>query len=770
MRVKLIALGDHRQAWEERLDMLEEMLPSVSFCSYIFGGKEGLTELMEAYFAPPFSTEPPDLILAALDEGEERDRQLAFLSKVREANPQTAPDLVLALFGVTAGLRQLVETAGPVQFMLENQSRFNISDPELLLEHYPEEYPHPRVNGYLRALKVPLPGAAPGTVAWGEVGLMDLPMGTLISLHRVGEVMAMDGPQDPRRWLKNVLKKEQITTPWKAPAALYREPKGLFLYPGIPANRVQGVVVKGVGFSGLLDTRRLGNREAPAQLAGALEVIADRRRQEWQAAETRLRTAENRAELPVWCHGRLPTLERLMVRVLQRWGFARAGMILPGENPSVEEPGLVLELTAVKQRVTLAQGLERLPAVSLAPELRGKLGFLARDRSWHDLPWEVIDRVGWEERVEAARVEEWRKRMAADIRAARKQAAGEHRRQILLGQEESVLERARENLGDFLLRGGRVRLWEGAAPPAISKALVLTHDREEAEIMLADMPHVSKKRWLDLSPFRSPESLQASQRETLNHYLDGGAVFITPGALRRVTHIHDTLSRQLVEARESLDTSRAEHQTQTATEARAKETSQRLALQYAGVVLNDWVAAREPALTARLAALRRRQEQDWFTPALVTSCAIVGNSDDSRQGLTAAAQRLFPGMKPARLRVLPYQFDPPDNPRQRREMLEDYLRVVENELNFQPDWSMILLEDEPATAFPLLERIRAAKPPLSRAPVVLLLTRPWLPEEHAPLPWRRVRVIPRFHTKGPGPDQYIDMIESLFQEPAEDTP
>jgi len=97
----------------------------------------------------------------------------------------------------------------------------------------------------------------PGGKSGRDLTASTLPPGTLLGFSEIDAIVHQGEEVGPEEWLKAVLKAEKTKLPRAGSPGLLREPKGLFLCPGLPVQRIAGVSVQGVTFPFLLDLGQL---------------------------------------------------------------------------------------------------------------------------------------------------------------------------------------------------------------------------------------------------------------------------------------------------------------------------------------------------------------------------------------------------------------------------------------------------------------------------------------------------------------------------------
>lgn len=760
MLVRILAMGLSHPLWKNVFHHLRAALPRENFAAVFFSAPEELAYLEQDYFPHAWRREPPDFVLADTGAPADWERRLAFLNRVRELDLHPPSRLVLSMQSLQQGLRQLVQGRQSVALVLDNDARVALSDPGLLIESFPEDYPRVRVNSHLEALR--LPGAKGGRV---EMRPSAIPLGTLLSLAQIDAIVTGSETLAPQEWIRRVLKAERARVPRGHTPALYREQGGLFLFPGVPFGRVRGVVVSGVEFSHLIDLGMLGDASPGFQaFQKALEQTGRGYARALEVLNGRLRESENRTDLPICCAGGVPALNRIFAERLAARGYQRANAWERGPLPVFEEPTLLLEPAPGRPELP-PQREDPLFLVcgdELAPELSRLDDLLPWREIRGDYTRKPLDRKAFQQEAE---------KLAGRAGKARAGLEFTARRILLLEQEVTVIDGSSKVLARFV--ASAVKAWEGIAPPKAKQALVLSFDGEEAQVVFQAMPAVSKRRWFDLSPSLDPDSCHGMDLKPLEQYARGGVVFITPQARARVAGLQDQWRKRLAGQSQALDdalSARKEYEDEL---ARIGELQRELALRWMDVTIEHWLDAQEPRVLSALAMLRPRHEQSWFHRGQVNRVVLIASNGENRKALNEACAEVFPHYNPDHSTLIPYDYEPLDalGPAEREavtvgakekgltaaetgarleaalreendRLFATYLEVVDAAIAALPRVDLLLLEHRPVVSARLIEHVRSLSPVLKDAPALLIVPDSWVPPKEGHLPWPHTRIIP----------------------------
>lgn len=759
MLVRIVAIGLTHALWKNLFHHLRTLLPGEHFSAGFFSSPEEIGYLEAEYFPYQWAREPPDLILADAGGAPELEQRLAFLRRVQELGPAPAPVLGLTLRTFPHGLRQLVQGRLPVTLHLDNEAQFSLSDPGLLIDSFPEDFPRLRVNEHMTALRLPhKKGRAK------EVRPNGLPMGTLLGFSQIESIVHAGEALPPRQWLKGVTRQARVRLPADLPTSLYRERGGLYLFPGVPLNRVRSVTVGGVTFGMLIDLGSL-NPTSPgfAALAGSVEEAGRHRAEALRALDVRLREAEDRTDLPICCIGGTAPVNRLMTALLTARGYRRVTAGSIEALPTFEEPTLLFRLTGDGPQP---------PPQAEEPLMLAIEGDLAPDLALLDelLPWRELEPAPEVERIGRAAFTEARRKLAARTGKAREGQGFTERRNLLLSQEIAVRQRALEILERCL--APPVRLWEGEAPERATELLVLSFDAEEAQAVFRAAPGIPKRRWFDLAPLADADSAQNVDLANLQSYAVKGAVVVTPAARKRMEAIRTELRGGLEASRQSEEDTRAAAQQYGDSLERQEDTARELAQRWMREVQEGWLDAHESRLLTALAALRPRNEHGWFNRGQVNRIALLCGDGENRKSLQQACGAVYPHFNPELSAIVPYGFEPLDRlsaeeresvtaaakaeslpraeiearlaqalERENARLLEAYLEIAAAAVTELPRVDLLLIDQRPEVAVRLLEHLRESAPALAQVPAVLMLPDSWSPPEGGSLPWPRTRVV-----------------------------
>ena len=249
MLVKIVALGLSPAIWKNVFHHLRNSLPDHPFAAGIFSSADEIAYLTREFFPHQWRREEPDFVLCEPSSGGDWSKRLVFLRKLNgDSLPPVA--LVLTLSTLEHGIKQLVQGSPPVELHLDNQARFTVSDPALIIRSFPTEFPRIRVNEHLTALRL-----RKTDPTGRDLTPSALRPGQLLGFAEIESILHNGDALPPEEWLKATLHAEKIKLPRSGSPGLLREPKGLYLCPGLPVSRVTGATVQGVTFPFLLDLK-----------------------------------------------------------------------------------------------------------------------------------------------------------------------------------------------------------------------------------------------------------------------------------------------------------------------------------------------------------------------------------------------------------------------------------------------------------------------------------------------------------------------------------
>jgi hypothetical protein len=344
------------------------------------------------------------------------------------------------------------------------------------------------------------------------------------------------------------------------------------------------------------------------------------------------------------------------------------------------------------------------------------------------------------------------------------------KRVLLTRQEHAVLETARRALDGLLEAKDSLLIWNGSLPSQVKQVLVFSHDQEEAGAVLQALAGVSKKRWFDLSPFSTAESIHGLSQAPVEEYRRDGALIMTASSREKLNDLRTRIGEDFEQVSRQLE------EAQAAFAFYQGELDKAVAAQYALVrrwlrdVFQKWLESNRPRLAEQLEHLRLRHERQWLSRAMIHRVLIVSSSGENRPALQDACRQLYPGYNEEHSIVVPYDFEPLDSlPPEQAEaiarkaqeegvdraqvqarldaaladqnnaLFNNYLDVLGKEL--EPVLAdLVLIEHRISIAGAILEFLRARIPELKDVPAVLIVPEYWTPPERQPLPWPNTRV------------------------------
>jgi hypothetical protein len=765
MLVKIIAMGLAPAIWKNVFHHLRNGLPDHPFAAGIFSSAEEIGYLTREFHPHQWRREEVDFLMCEPAGGAVWKKQLAFLRKIAGEGAAFPSSLVLTLSTLEHGIKQLIQATPPVELRLDNRSRFSVSDPAFIIGAFPKDFPRLQVNGHLTGLRLKnSKGRAERELAPGT-----LPPGSLVGFSEIEAIVREGEALAPEEWLRITLREEKARLPRGGSPGLMREGRGLFLCPGIPLARVAGARVDGVTFAHLLDLGQLSSASPHFEaLRLALRKAGNRHKRRWREVTTRTRIAESKADLPVVSGGGLALVRETLAALLRARGFARCSTLAaPGEG-TFREPALMLRVGPWEAEPVPAQVEEPL-VVALQGDLESLFQPLDALLDWRGLPYRPVPATG--PPLTPASLHDQLEQLVQRAHKARDGLTLAGNRVQVRTQERLVLLAAREKLAELLEAKEALQVWAGTLPRSVRQVLVFSHDPEEAGAVLQALPHVSRKRWFDLSPYSEPDTLGTLSLEPVRHYLEGGLMIVTAASRERLKALRDRIAGELAECGRALDEAGAAQRFFREEEARIGRGKEALARQWVYDALGAWLDEHMDALLERLGALRDRHERRWFSRALVNRVVIIPSSGENRVGLLSACRTLYPGFNAEHSRVVHVDYEalealpaaerkvlrdamgqsapaPEDWEARQREALaarnrthfEHYLGVILAELeDVRAD--LVIIEQRCDAAFAILEHLRRALPALAETPAIVILPEYWAPGDDQPLPWPHTRVV-----------------------------
>jgi hypothetical protein len=763
MLVKIVALGLSPAIWKNVFHHLRNSLPDHPFAAGIFSSAGELAYLTREFFPHQWRREAVDFVLCEPASGADWNKRLAFLRKLNgDSQPPVA--LVLTLSALEHGIKQLIQSSPPVELHLDNQARFTVSDPALIIRNFPREFPRIRVNEHITTLRL-----RRADVAGRDLTPSAVRPGVVLGFSEIETILHNGEALGPDEWLKATLRAEKARLPRSGSPGLLREPKGLYLCPGLPASRVTGATVGGVTFPLLLDLGQL-SEESPQFCAvrDALRKAGNRHKRRWREIGERIHVAESKTDMPVVCAGGLALVRETFAERLRARGFQRCSTLAEPAEGTFREPALLL-LVGPTQREGFGAQVEEPHLVPLQEELLAPLRPLDGLLDWRALPYRSIPAGG--PRLTAAVLREQVEELSLRERKAAEGANIADNRGLMLEQELHVLGTAQERLAELLEAREALQVWTGSLPRDVRQVLVFSHDQEEAGAVLQALVGVSRKRWFDLSPFTDADALRNLSLEHVQHYLSGGMMVITAASREKLRKLQVQIAERTAEVTGGLAECHSAQRFYGDESGKIEAAQEALARQWVRDALDDWLDEQFPALLERLEVLRRRHERRWFSRALVNRVAVVPSSAENRPALLAACRELYPGFNEEHSRTVHVDYEPQDEltpaekkalrdaegaspsppeafqvklqaalAERNRRQFAAYLGVIAGELE-QMRVDLVVIEQRRETAFAILEHLRRTLPALAETPAILILPEYWAPGPGEGLPWPRTRVL-----------------------------
>ena len=604
-----------------------------------------------------------------------------------------------------------------------------------------------------------------------EIQPGDLPRGSLVGFSEIDAVVVNEEALSPQDWLREVLKAEKAKLPRSGSPGLIREPKGLFLCPGLPLDRITGAVIDGAVFPHMVDLGRLTESSRPFDaLRNAIRKTGNRHKRRWREVTRQIRIAESKADMPLVCGGGLPLVRETLAALLAGRGFRRCITLETPTEDMFREPVLVMRVGPWGGGEMGVQ-VEDPIVVSLEEEFEGLMLPIDALMDWRGLPHQQtpVPEIPLTAKTFAERKEALESR---ESKASDGIALAENR-SLLLRQEMDILTSARNKIADLLEAREAVQVWSGRLPSSVNQVVVFSHDPEEAGAVLQALPGIARKRWFDLSSYTEPDALQALSLEPLREYLDGGVMVITSASRERLKALRTKLSEEFDEAGQGLEACHGAREFYLGEQSKIAGSKEQLVRQWVNDAPDDWLERNMDTLLGQVEILRRRHERRWFSRALVNRMVMIPSSEENREALMKTCLAIYPGFNVDHSAVvaLPpprqhgssegmgfhsgtagYAGTAPEMPPEQDGSMETddtdaYGAKLETWLQevvvFLKDTraDLILIENERELAFPILERLRSELELLSETPAILILPDYWAPKENQPLNWPRTRII-----------------------------
>ena len=793
MLVKILAMGLSPPIWKNVFHHLRVALPKHPFSAGIFSAPEEIAFLLRDFHPERLRREGVDYIMCEVPPGAEWDHRLPFLRRLGAKASSPPVELVLTLSTLEHGIKQLIQSRGPVSLLVDRKLGFMVSDPEFIIRKFPANFPRVRVDPHISTLR--LKSKRNGS---REIRPESLPHGSLVGFAEIEAIVVEEEALSPQDWLRKVLKAEQARLPRSGSPGLIREPKGLFLCPGLPLDRITGAVIDGAVFSHMVDLGHLTDNSRPFDaLRNAIRKTGNRHKRRWREVTRQIRIAESKADMPLVCGGGLPLVRETLAALLAGRGFRRCIALETPTEGMFREPVLVMRVGPWSEGEMGAQ-VEDPIVVSLEEEFEGLMLPIDALMDWRGLshqpapaPEIPLTAKTFAERKEAL---ESRGSKASDGIALAEN------RSLLLRQERGILVSAQDKIAELLEAREAVQVWSGRLPSSVKQVVVFSHDPEEAGAVLQALPGIAKKRWFDLSSYTEPDALQALSLEPLREYLDGGAMVITSASRERLKTLRARLSEDLDGAAKGLEACDRAREFYQGEQIKIAEAKEQLARQWVNDAIDDWLERNMDVLLGQVEVLRRRHERRWFSRALVNRVVLIPSSEENREALLKACLAIYPGFNVDHSAIVlpppPLQPEAPEAvefysgmdsdsategeipparempPEQDNAMaaddnggdgapLETWLREV---VVFLKDTKadLLLIEHEREVAFPILERLRSELTLLAETPAIVILPDYWSPKENQPLHWPRTRIICLPRLGGLNPEDCASQLERIY--------
>ncbi len=471
---------------------------------------------------------------------------------------------------------------------LVNKMRLTVSDPSLLVHQPIRRFPRIRIDSV--ALRVEYQGSHDSMV---NQAIEEIPSNRLIPFNHLQTVYTEKGPQSPDAWLTDFLQEQDQSAVKEQVKGFLKEEQGCYLFPGIPVDRIETMTLGDIRIHYMLAYEQLSLRSVSfKRMVEALK--------ESKPAPSREAQTASPSSL-VRCLGNIRIVNQLMDMLLTQQGLSGIRFIseLPPGTHALESSLVWVQLTEFKEVVLQGDRLDLHKAIQ---EMLQPLTFFIEIDQLKIHPGFSTDALP---RIELEQQRDFLTKREKHI--FRNQQLAQNK--LILLEQESVILHSASGVAEKLMQCLINSMpWEDAmAHPhqlQSTQVLIFCQDQGQAYELNHELPHVSKKLWLNPFEYTDADQLCHLPIESVQQYADAGTIVIDGPAMKhweslhnQVFDRHQEVSQDLVRQQDILE------QTQTA-EADLRHKQAELALRWFYLSLKTMLDQHYPDL---IRAIRKLQ-------------------------------------------------------------------------------------------------------------------------------------------------------------------
>ena len=473
----------------------------------------------------------PDWVLFSASAFETPELCLNLLQEVQNISRKNLR-FVLAIDEINPGLTILLKLQ-PV-FELVNKMQFKISDPDLLLTHHIRSFPRIRLGNDFRTLDYT---DNSGTLV--RQSPSEVPLNTLIPFKSIQKIETRKAGTAPEKWLNNfLLERDSVAHPDQV-VGILREPKGCYLFPGIPFNSILSLKINKTKIEHVIRLDECSIKNPPFKRF--IENMEKDHRL-WLSAD---KERAIRASVHIHCSCKYPIINTLMQKLLKEIGYNNFKLITEINNKELKQkiPDIYLKLNNFPADKIRQKQIDWSKDLSQILEPLNHFIYLS------DLKMENISAALPIHKIE---FEEFRDNLLKEIKDAETKNQQAQSDQMLHTQERNILKKITPFSRKLLESLSASRTWESAVGLASKikqpRAILFCKNENVAAELNLSLTEVPRKLWINPFKFQHAEDLTQLNSKITNSYLKPGTIIISASAR---THLENLCRKALLENKQA---------------------------------------------------------------------------------------------------------------------------------------------------------------------------------------------------------------------------
>jgi hypothetical protein len=523
--MQLAGIGFTGQNWNTLIKQLQKYLSFQLSCKLYGDSDSEQVRLSNASvdLVDKIVKQNPDWVMFSPREFESAEILLDFLNEVQNESDKNV-SCAMAIAENNEEFAPLLKLHP--EFELVNKMRFNISKPELLLNHHIPRFPRIRLDSDFQIIEYT---DHSGTLVRHTPD--DIPVNTLIPFKNIQKVQSNTIQLSPQKWLQILMSDKGNIADADQVVGILRETKGCYLFPGIPFNSIQNITIGQTRVEHLIRMDELTIKNPPFK-----RFIASLNREHGGGLKQKKQTKQNSPQ--ILCFSKFPAISSLLKNILKGSGYKHVVSISDlNQNNDLKDSAVLLKLNDFRD-TDLADSDFKGQIIDWSKEIYNILEPLSQFVYLNDL------KIGGSSQllpIQQDELEGLREKLLRKEKKAATLNMYAESDQLLYSQEFDVLKKI-EPFSKLLSSAlSKSTNWESAAEEApgikFPRVLLLCEDEKAASEMNFKLTHVQRKLWVNPYKLQKPEDLTQLNSKMIRSYLSPGSLIVKAAARKHLEKI-----------------------------------------------------------------------------------------------------------------------------------------------------------------------------------------------------------------------------------------